>query len=128
MRGTVDASNQERVFTDKRRFTRVVNVQQVTVEVEMSIASHLHRGIRGLRGFRARRKVQSGKKGKRWESNAGEALGGEFSLVENDDFLNVGVRWLLPMRSKGSHGDELLSRSLQRDSFTWKDVDSSQLT
>lgn len=88
--------------TDKRRFTRVVNIQQVTVEVEMPIASHLHSGIRGLWGFCAWRKVEPGKQRKGRQSDAREALGGEFGLVD-DDLLNVRVRGLLPMRSDGSH-------------------------
>lgn len=69
----------------------------------MPVPPHLHRRIRRRRCLGARREVEPGKQRKRGERDAGEALCGEFSLVDDDDFLDVGVRGLLPVRSKRGH-------------------------
>lgn len=80
----------------------MVDVQQITVQVEMAVLSHLHSGIGGLRCRCARRKRHLGVDGERRQSYLGEALGGEFSLVYYD-ILDIRVGRLLPMGSEWCH-------------------------
>jgi hypothetical protein len=81
----------------------MVNVQQVTVQVEMSVAACLNGSVGRFAGGRARREIELRKDSKRWEGNARDALGGEFLGVHDDDFLDVGVRGLVPVGSERSH-------------------------
>lgn len=81
----------------------MVDVQQVTVEVEMSIPSSLDSGVGRLAGGRAGREVELCKDGKGGQVDARDALCGEFLSVDNDDFLYVGVGGLVPVGSERGH-------------------------
>ena len=81
----------------------MVNVQQVTVQVEMSVAACLNGGVGRFAGGRARREIELCKDSKRWEGNARDALGGEFLGIYDNNFLDVGVRGLMPVGSERSH-------------------------
>ena len=76
--------------TNEGRFTRVIDVQQVAVQVQMLAAANLDRGVRSLAGEGAGRKVHLGEEAKRRQGHLGEALGGKLRLVD-DDLLDVGV-------------------------------------
>lgn len=90
-------------ITDQRRLARVVDVQQVAVQVKVPVTAHLDRRVGGLGGDGARRELQLGEQAERREGNFGDALGGEGGLID-DDLLDVGVRRLRPVRLDGSHG------------------------
>ncbi len=81
----------------------MVNVQQVTVEVEVRVPASLDSRIGGLIGIGARRKGKLGKDGKWREGDAGQALCGEGGLVD-DDFLDLEVGRLRPVGGDGRHG------------------------
>ena len=89
--------------TNESRFARMVNVQQVTVQVEMSVAAGLNGSVSRFAGGRAGGEVELCENCKWWERNARDALGGEFLGVHDDDFLDVWVRGLVPMGSERSH-------------------------
>ena len=82
----------------------MVYVQQVTVEIEVCVAAGLDSGVGGLISISARRKGELRKDAKRRNSDARVALGGVGGLVD-DDFLDLWVRGLRPVRSDGRHGD-----------------------
>lgn len=88
--------------TDKRRFTRVIDIQQIAIQIKMAMPAHLHGGVRRLVGNSARREGELRKDSKRRQCHLGVAHGGELLLVD-DDFLNGRVRGLLPVRGEGGH-------------------------
>lgn len=55
--------------TNKRRLARVVNVEQVAVEVQVFIPPHLHRSVGGLLGHITRGKLKFGEQAKWWHSH-----------------------------------------------------------
>lgn len=81
----------------------MINIQQITVQIEVRVPAHLHRSIRRLVGNRARREVEFCEYRERRERHFGIALGGEFFIVDND-VLDGRVRGLVPVRSEGRHG------------------------
>lgn len=54
------SSSEKRPDTNKRWFTRVVDVQQVTVEIQVGVLAHLHRRIGRFLGHGAGRESQLG--------------------------------------------------------------------
>lgn len=82
----------------------MINVQQVTVEVEMRVPAGLDSRVGRLRGVGARRKGKLGKDGKGRQGDAGVALCGEGGLVD-DDVLDLRVGGLRPVRGDGRHGE-----------------------
>lgn len=80
----------------------MIDIHQVTVEIEMTVSAHLYGGIRGLSGYGAWRKVELSIDGKWRPFYLGQAFGGKSFLVD-DDLLDGGVRGLLPMRIEGGH-------------------------
>jgi hypothetical protein len=85
----------------------MVDVQQVAVQVEVGIAAGLDSSVGGFAGRCARWEIELCKYGKGWERDSGDALGGEFLGVYNDNFLDIRVRGLLPVGSERSHCDSL---------------------
>ena len=88
--------------TDKRWLTRVIDVQQVAVEVQVAMLADLHRGIGRVLGHSAGRKVELGIDSKGRQGHLGQALGGEFGAVD-DDPLNGRVGGLMPMGGERAH-------------------------
>lgn len=89
-------------FTNERGLARVVDVQQVAVEVEMGVAARLDGGVGGLRGGSAGRKVELCEDGERGEGDARDALCGELGRVLND-LLDVRVGGTVPVGDEGCH-------------------------
>lgn len=89
-------------MTDQGRLARVVNVQQVAVEVEVAVLGHLDGGVGGLVGGGAGREGHLGEEAKGRQGHARQALGRELGLVD-DDLLDGRVRRLLPVRLEGRH-------------------------
>lgn len=54
------SSSEKRPDTNKRWFTRVIDVQQVTVEIQVGVLAHLHRRIGRFLGHGAGRESQLG--------------------------------------------------------------------
>ena len=81
----------------------MVDVQQIAVQVEVSVAASLDGRVRGLIGRGARWKVELCKHGKGREGNSRDALCGELFGVDDDDLLDVGVGRLLPVGDERSH-------------------------
>lgn len=83
----------------------MVDVKQVTVQVQVLVTAVLNRRIRRLvrhsAGWEAHFGVQA--KGRNGESRQG--LGGELGFID-DDFLDLGVRRLSPGWGKRCHCDE----------------------
>lgn len=50
--------------TNKRRLARVVNVEQVAVEIQVAISPHLHRSVGSPLGHIARGELKFGKQAK----------------------------------------------------------------
>lgn len=90
-----------RVQTNKRRVARVVNVQQVAIEIHVLVPAYLDGGIGGLLSHGAGRERHLGIYREWRERDLGQALGGELCGVGNDDILNfrmgrpgpVGCKW-----------------------------------
>ncbi|TLS30685.1 hypothetical protein PpBr36_03167 [Pyricularia pennisetigena] len=74
---------------DERGVARVIDVQQVAVEVQVPVPADLHRGVRRLIGQGAGREGHLGVEGERGQSHAGAGHGGELGLIDND-FLDLG--------------------------------------
>lgn len=85
----------------------MVDVQQITVQTEVSVAAGLNSSVGGFAGSGARREIELCKYGKGWKRNSRDALGGKLLGVYDDNFLNVRVRGLLPVGSERSHCDSL---------------------
>ena len=85
----------------------MVDVQQVAVEVEVSIATGLNSSVCGFASGCARWEVEFRKYSKGWERYTRDALGGEFLGIYDNNFLDVGVRGLVPVGSERSHCDGL---------------------
>lgn len=81
----------------------MVDVQQIAVQVEVSVTTGLDGRVRGLIGRGAGGKVELCKHGKRGEGDARDALCGELFGVDDDDLLDVGVGRLLPVGDERSH-------------------------
>lgn len=81
----------------------MVDVQQIAVQVEVSVAAGLDGRVRGLIGRGARGEVELCEHGKGGEGNARDALCGELFGVDDDDLLDVGVGRLLPVGDERSH-------------------------
>jgi hypothetical protein len=89
--------------TNESRLARVIDVKQITVQVEMRITTCLHSSVSGFADARARRKFEFCKDRKGRERNTRDALGGEFLGVDDDDLLDLGVGGLVPVGSERSH-------------------------
>ena len=89
-------------MTDEGRVARVVDVQQVTVEVQMLVCTELDRRICRFCCRRAWREGQLCIDCKRREVYPRDALGGKVFFV-NDNLLNVRVGGLLPLRLDWCH-------------------------
>jgi len=94
-------------LTNKTRFTRMVDVQQIAVKVEVGIATSLNSSVCGFASRCARWEVELCKYSKGWEGYTRDALGGDFLSIYDNNFLDVGVRGLMPVGSKRSHCDRL---------------------
>lgn len=81
----------------------MIDVQQIAVQVEMSIATSLHSSVGGFADARARREIELCVDSKRRERNTRDTLGGEFLGVDDDDLLDLGVGGLMPVGSERSH-------------------------
>jgi hypothetical protein len=92
-----------RELTNERGLARVVDVEQIAVEVEVGVTASLDGRVGRLRGGSARREVELGENGEGRESDARDALGGEFGRVL-DDFLDVRVGGTGPVGDDGCHG------------------------
>jgi hypothetical protein len=92
---------------EKTRFTRMVDVQQIAVKVEVGIATGLNSSICGFASRCARWEVELCKYSEGWERYTRDALGGEFLCIYDNNFLDVGVRGLMPVGSERSHCDGL---------------------
>lgn len=95
-------SSSIRGTTNERRLARVVDEQQVTVEVQMAVLAGLNRGIGRLIGRSARWEGQLRKNRKGRERHARQALRGEFGRIDYD-LLNIRMGWLLPVGGEGCH-------------------------
>lgn len=82
----------------------MVDVQQVAVQVEVSVPAGLDGRVGGLIGRGAGGKVELCEHGKGREGDARDALCGELFGVDDDDLLDVGVGRLLPVGDERSHG------------------------
>ena len=80
----------------------MIDVQQVTVEVEVAVAAHLDSGVGGLGGDSAGREGHLCKDGEWRQRDLGQTLGGVLGVVD-DDVLDVRVGRLGPVRLDGSH-------------------------
>jgi hypothetical protein len=89
--------------TNESGFARMIDVQQIAVQVEMRIATSLHSSVCGLADARARRKFELCKDGKGRERNARDTFGSEFLGVDDYDLLDLGVGGLVPVGSERSH-------------------------
>lgn len=74
----------------------MIQVEQIAVQVEMLVLVHLDRGVSRFLGPSARRKIHLGKQAERRHCHLGQALGGEFSIID-DHLQGLRVRGLLPM-------------------------------
>lgn len=74
----------------------MVNINQITIQIQMFISSHLYRRIRRFLSACARWESHFCEESERWEGDAGDGLGGEFVGVCEEDFLDLGVRGLRP--------------------------------
>jgi hypothetical protein len=92
-------------LTNKTRFTRMVDVQQIAVKVEVGIATSLNSSVCGFASRCARWEVELCKYSKGWEGYTRDALGGELLSIYDNNFLDVGVRGLMPVGSERSHCD-----------------------
>jgi hypothetical protein len=90
------------IMTDKGRLARVVDVQQVTVQVHVLFASNLDGCIRSRFSYVTRGECHLGEQAEGRKSDFGEALRGELGLV-NDDFLDLGIGRPSPMRRERAH-------------------------
>ena len=84
----------------------MVNVQQVTVEVQVLALAHLDRRVGRILSGRTRREGELREDGERGEGGLGQALGGEGGLV-GDDLEAVRVGGLDPVWCKRRH-DEVM--------------------
>lgn len=93
-RGRQQAIIQLGVFggANETGFAGVVDVHEVRVQGEMSVAAHLHGGPGGRGGAGARREGHLGEEGAGGEGDAGETPGAEAIGRGGYDLLDVGVR------------------------------------
>lgn len=70
--------------TDQRGFARVVNVEEVTVQVQVLVLAHLYRGVRHILRDGARREGQLRKCSEGRQRDFRNALRGEGGFVDND--------------------------------------------
>jgi hypothetical protein len=90
--------------TNDTRLTAVVYIHQIAVQVDVFIASYLHRCIGRLGGFGAGREGELCEEGVRRKGDLGDGLCGEVTWVRrDDDLLNGRMRGLRPVRSKRCH-------------------------
>lgn len=80
----------------------MVNVQEVTVQVQVGVRAGLDGGVGGGGRISARRERELGEDGEGGEVDEGEALRGEGGLVD-DDLEAVRVGGLDPGRLEGLH-------------------------
>jgi len=84
----------------------VVDVQKITVQINMLIPSNLDCGIGRDGGRGAWWEVKAGEQAEGRQRDLGDALGGKLlSITSDNDLLDVGMRGLHPMRLNGSHCD-----------------------
>ena len=88
--------------TDERGITRVVDVQQIAVEVQVLVTAHLDGGVGRLVGRGAWWEVKLGEDGEGRQGHFGDALGAELGLVD-DDLLDIGVGGLNPVWRERGH-------------------------
>lgn len=91
----------------------MVDEQQVAVEVQVALLARLDGRVGGLLGDGAGREGQLGVDGKGRQGDAGEALGGELGLVD-DDLLDVRVRGLVPVGGEGGHDGQFDALAIGR--------------
>lgn len=95
--------------TNNARLTRVIDIHQITIQIQMLVPSHLHSGISWFLSlgtwWEAHLRVES----VGWEVDFGEGLGGEVLGVGREDhFLDGGVGRLGPGGREGCHSYGLL--------------------
>ena len=103
--------------TDQGRPARVVDVQEVRVEIKVLLAPNLDSGVRRALSERTRRKFHLGEDGERREPNFREALGRELAVVGDDDILNVPVGGTVPRRLQWLHDVKISGKLLPVLSF-----------
>lgn len=86
------------------RFTRMIDVQQVRIEIQMCVCICLDSGISSFWGIGTWWKVHFCKNSKRRKGNLGDGFGGiSIFIFAVDYFLDVWVRRLRPKGFDGCH-------------------------
>ena len=80
----------------------MINIQQITIEVQMLVPANLDGGVTGLFCHGARREGHLGIEAEGREGDLGQAFGGKLSLVD-DNLLDIRVRRTGPMRNEWCH-------------------------
>lgn len=63
----------------------MINIHQITIQIQMLVLSHLNRSIRWFVGLGAWWEVEFGEDSVGWEGYFGEGLGGEVRGVAGED-------------------------------------------
>lgn len=87
---------------DQAWITAVVDVNQISVQVQVLISAHLYRSVCWLVGLCRWWKVDLGIQSIWGDIDSGDGLGGELGVVD-DHFLDLRVGWLWPERNEWCH-------------------------
>lgn len=93
-------------MTDERGFARVVDVEQVTVEIQVLVLAELDSCITRFDCEGARWEIHLGKNCKGRKRDFGKAFSHEAAIVD-DNLLDLRMGWLVPMRRDSRHGERL---------------------
>ena len=80
----------------------MVDVNQISVQVQVLISAHLHRSVCWLIGLCRWWKIDLGIQSIWGDIDFGDGLGGELGVVD-DHFLDLWVGWLWPERNEWCH-------------------------